>query len=575
MIVKTILRRPYTESVALTNSGLDPVLSRIYAARHVSNPAELDCSLKNLLPPTGLSGIDAAADLLVDAVHANARVVVVGDFDADGATSSALAVLALRAMGLNEVSYLVPNRFEFGYGLSPEIVEVAAAAHPDIIITVDNGIASFDGVDAAAAQGISVLITDHHLAAEHLPAADAIVNPNQPGDRFASKALAGVGVVFYVLSALRSRLRALGWFHEQGIAEPNMGDFLDLVALGTVADLVPLDHNNRILVAQGLSRINAGRCRPGIRALFDVAKRQTQHIVAADLGFTIGPRLNAAGRLDDMSVGIECLLADDEQEAYRLAQQLNELNLERRRLEGDMRRDAIAAVEQLQLKPADLPAGLCLYDSNWHQGIVGLVASRIREMTERPVVALAPGSDDQLKGSARSIDSVHIRDVLQNIATREPGLISKFGGHAMAAGLTLSARHLSRFEAAFADEVASWLNGMTLTPSIHSDGELESISLPLAEQLRQGGPWGQGFPEPIFDGEFAVIEQRMVGDAHLKLKLQDNRGNDPLDAIMFRYFDQPGATPAFTRVRAAYRVDINDYRGRRSPQLIIEYLEEC
>ena len=575
MTIKTIIRRPYTESAALANFGLDPVLNRIYSARHVSNPVELDCSLKYLLPPTGLSGIDAAAELLADAVQADARVVIVGDFDADGATSSALAVLALRAMGLNEVSYLVPNRFEFGYGLSPEIVEVAAAVHPDIIITVDNGIASFDGVDAAAAQGISVLITDHHLAAEQLPAADAIVNPNQPGDRFASKALAGVGVVFYVLSALRSRLRALGWFHEQGIAEPNMGDFLDLVALGTVADLVPLDRNNRILVAQGLARINAGRCRPGIRALLNVAKRDAQYIVAADMGFTIGPRLNAAGRLDDMSVGIECLLADDEHEAYRLAEQLNELNLERRRIEGEMRRDAIVAVEQLQLQPANLPAGLCLYDSTWHQGIVGLVASRIREMTERPVVALAPGSDGQLKGSARSIDNVHIRDVLQNIVTREPGLIDKFGGHAMAAGLTVSARDLRQFEVAFDDEVTRWLNGTTPTPSIHSDGELESISVPLAEKLREGGPWGQGFPEPIFDGEFDVTEQRMVGEIHLKLKLQDDNGNEPLDAIMFRYSDQPGAMPAFARVRAAYRVDVNDYRGRRSPQLIIEYLEAC
>lgn len=556
---------------------LHPVLARVLAARDVRRAEDIDHSLKHLTPPSGLSGLDAAVELLVEAVEADARILFVGDYDADGATSCALGVSALRAMGARQVSYLVPNRMAFGYGLTPEIVEVAAQAEPDLLVTVDNGIASHAGVQAAVERGISVLITDHHLPAATLPPADAIVNPNQPGDRFPAKALAGVGVLFYVLMALRARLRALGWFAAEGIDEPNLADFLDLVAIGTVADVVPLDRVNRILVAQGIARINAGRARPGVTALLDIARRPPGRVVAADLGFAVGPRLNAAGRLEDMSIGIECLLADDEAQARALALELDLLNAQRREIEAGMQEQALAAVAALELaEQGTLPRGVCLYHREWHQGVVGLVASRLRERLDRPVVALADSADDELRGSARSIPGLHIRDVLEAVATAHPGTIERFGGHAMAAGLTLRRDHLERFQAAFEAEVERALGDTDLVADILTDGDLAEIDLGVAELLRSAVPWGAGFPEPIFDGTFQVLEQRALDGGHLKLRLRAVDGAAaPLEAIAFRVLGDGPAPPPLERIRAAYRLDVNDYRGRRTPQLVIDYMEAC
>jgi single-stranded-DNA-specific exonuclease len=552
-----------------------PVLQRVYRARGLTGSAELRFDLGSLPPPSALGGIDKAVDLLAAALDAGSRILVVADFDADGATSCALAVRALRALGAAHVDYVVPDRFRFGYGLTPEIVEVARERRPDLLITVDNGISSIEGVDAARRAGIAVLVTDHHLPGERLPDADAIVNPNVPGDPFPSRHLAGVGVIFYVVTALRARLREDGWFGP-GRPEPNLAELLDLVALGTVADVVPLDRLNRTLVSQGLGRINAGRAHPGVAALLEAGGRSPGRVVASDLGFAAGPRLNAAGRLEHMSLGIECLLTDDPGEARRMASRLDALNRERREIEEQMRSQAFDALEHLVLPGGDrLPAALCLYDESWHQGVIGILAGRVREAVHRPVIAFAPGGARTVKGSARSIPGLHVRDALDAVATRHPELLERFGGHAMAAGLTIPLDALDRFRAAFTEEVAARLDAHALENVILSDGELapEDICLELAEAIRQGGPWGQSFPEPVFDGEFEVVQQRVVGERHLKLVLAADAARHAIDAIAFTMAD---ALPDGTaRVRAAYRLDVNDYMGKRSAQLIIEHIEAC
>ncbi|HCU54221.1 MAG TPA: single-stranded-DNA-specific exonuclease RecJ [Gammaproteobacteria bacterium] len=553
--------------------NLHPVLARVYAARHVASSAELEHTLELLQPPGLLKGMEAAVDLLARAIRNGLRLLIVADFDADGATSCALALRALRAMGAREVQFVVPNRFEYGYGLTPEIVAVAAQYQPDVLITVDNGISSIEGVQAAKALGMQVLITDHHLPAAELPLADAIVNPNQPGDDFPSKHLAGVGVIFYVMLALRSRLRSDGWFDERSVTEPNLARLLDLVALGTVADVVPLDHNNRILVAQGLKRINQGQACPGILALLKAAGRKPGRLAAADLGFVVAPRLNAAGRLTDMSLGIECLLTDSESRAQEIALELDRLNRDRRAIESEMQNQALAIVQELHLGEHGLPAGVCLFDPAWHQGVIGILAARIRERVHRPVIAFAPATEFEIKGSARSVPGLHIRDVLDAVAARHPGLVSKFGGHAMAAGLSLPQTHFDGFQKAFAEEVARHLDEEDLHGEIHSDGTLaaDDLTLNLAQQLRAAGPWGQGFPEPMFDGEFEVVNQRVVAEKHLKLYLRAAPGADPIEAIAFRALES-ATLPAWSRVRAAYRLDVNEYQGQRTVQLMVEYL---
>ncbi len=568
-----IQRRDIRKSNELV--GVPGILSRILNSRGITNTRQIDYALKNLLPPQNLSNIDAAVELLSEAVSANAGIVIVGDFDADGATSCALAVSCLTAFGASNVSYLVPNRFEYGYGLSPEIVGVAAMRQPDVIITVDNGISSIDGVHAAQQLGMSVVITDHHLPGEELPTADAIVNPNLPRDKFASKALAGVGVIFYVMLALRTKLRQQNWFEQEGLSEPNMTQFLDLVALGTVADVVSLDQNNRLLVQQGLQNIRQGKARAGILALLAVANRNPQNIVASDLGFAVGPRLNAAGRLDDMSIGIECLLADSEEQAMTLARQLDDLNKQRREVEQSMQQDALAIVEQLSLDISTQPDVYVLYDESWHQGVVGLVASRIKERTNRPVFALAPDdTNTQLKGSGRSVEGVHIRDVLARVDALHPGLIPKFGGHAMAAGLSIDKANLQKFKLALTTVVKEMTSNHSWERVLLSDGQLSDLEFDLsfAEQIKQITPWGQAFPEPLFDGHFEVVDARIVGETHAKLKLRPIEGQQVLDAICFGYLDQHAELPK-GQIRVAYQLDVNEFRERKSLQLMIKHIE--
>jgi single-stranded-DNA-specific exonuclease len=567
-----IIRRPPTTGADELPSGLPSVLRDIYRARDVRSSRDLDHSLACLLPPDTLSGMDGATKLLHEALASGQRMLVVADYDADGATSCAVAVRALKLLGAADVRYIVPDRFRFGYGLTPEIVDLASEQKPDVLITVDNGISSIDGVRAARQKGWRVVVTDHHLPGEDLPEADAIVNPNQPGDPFASKALAGVGVIFYVMLALRTRLREAGWFAERGIPEPNLASLLDLVALGTVADLVPLDRNNRILVAQGLARINGGSACAGIDALIRVSGAPAGRLAASDLAFRIAPRLNAAGRLEDMSMGIECLLSDSPSTAMDLAIQLDRLNRERREIQQAMQEQAQQAVASLHLDQEVLPVGLCLYDERWHQGVVGLVASRIKEQFHRPVIAFAPGENSELKGSARSVPGLHIRDALDAIAARHPDLLRRFGGHAMAAGLTLDMGRLEDFRHAFEQELQRQLGEEDLQPRILSDGELQAseFRLDLAEELRNAGPWGQAFPEPMFDGIFEVVDQRVVGERHLKMRLRQAEG-PVVDAIAFNLV-QDSVTPNWRQVRAAYRLDVNEYRGTRRLQLLLEYV---
>lgn len=566
-----IVRRESTAIPEAFPDNLHPLLARILAGRGVSTAEELSHGLDRLIPFHALKGINEAVALLALALEQQWRLLVVGDFDADGATSTAVAVKALKLLGAGSVDFLVPNRFEYGYGLTPEIVAVAAERFPDLIITVDNGIASIQGVEAAHFRGIKVLVTDHHLPGTTLPQAEAIINPNQSGDAFASKNLAGVGVIFYTMLALRAHLRQSGWFTEQGLVEPNLASLLDLVALGTVADVVPLDHNNRILVAQGLARIRAGQASPGLRALCDVARRNPAKLMASDLGFALGPRLNAAGRMDDMSIGINCLLSDGEGEARRLAIELERLNQERRTVEGEMREEALAEVQRLHLDESALPFGLCLYNPDWHQGVIGILASRIKERFHRPVIVFTDAGDGVIKGSARSVPGLHIRDALDAVASAHPALLDKFGGHAMAAGLSLGAANLEQFREAFDSEVRRHLSEDDLQGILVSDGELsaQDMELELAEMLRQAEPWGQGFPEPLFDGAFEVVRQRVVGENHLKLMLRFEGEERVVDAIAF-HVDSELLKLSMQRVEIAYRVDVNEWQGKRTVQLMVE-----
>ncbi len=574
---KAIVRRPLPQTDPLDSTDLPDILRRIFRARGITREELIDHSLKRLQSVDQLHQVDLAARYLADAVMEGQRILIVGDFDADGATSTAVGILGLQAMGAAQVDFLVPNRFDYGYGLSPEIVEVAKGMAPDVLVTVDNGVSSVEGVAAARQAGMRVIVTDHHLPGAEIPEADAIVNPNAPGCVFPSKNLAGVGVIFYVLTAVRRELRARNWFAMRRIAEPNLADFLDIVALGTVADVVPLDHNNRILVQQGLMRIRAGRTRPGIQALIDVTNRRRQSLVAADLGFAIAPRLNAAGRLEDMSIGIECLLTDSPHLARDLALQLDEFNQSRKLIESEMQEQAMLALNSLHLRDGgDLPWGICLFDENWHQGVIGILASRIKERLHRPVITFAPSDEQLIKGSARSIPGLHMRDALDMVAKRYPGVLVKFGGHAMAAGMTVARERFTEFARAFDETVRTLLNEEDLNASIVTDGPLraEEFNLETAQLIREAAPWGQHFPEPLFDGEFELIEQRLVGSRHLKMVLREPGSGQYLDGIAFNV-DTRQWPRETRRVRLAYKLDINLYRGRQSLQLLVDYLEAC
>ena len=573
--VRKIHRRNHKIPDALQNASLHPVLKRIYANRQVNSLAQVDYSLDRLINYRELKGIDAAANILADAIIRCEKILVVGDYDADGATSTALVVRALGGFGSERVDYLVPNRFEYGYGLTPEIVAVAADCAPDVLITVDNGISSIEGVNAAHELGIKVVVTDHHLPGAELPAADAIVNPNQPGCGFGSKSIAGVGVAFYLMLAVRAALRDRAWFDDTR-AEPNMAELLDLVALGTVADVVPLDDNNRILVEQGIRRIRAGKTRVGIRALFDAAGKDIRACTSTDLGFFIGPRLNAAGRLEDMAAGVECLITDNAGVAGTIATELNNLNTRRKQIEQGMLGQALEEMEVLlqSLEGAQLHAGLCLYNPHWHQGVIGLLASRIKDRFHRPVVAFANANDDagssELKGSARSIRGLHIRDVLDSIATRHPGLILKFGGHAMAAGLSIERDRFEAFRQAFEQEVDSLLSADALEEVVETDGSIgpEQMSLETAELIESAGPWGQQFPEPVFDNCFRIVDWKIVGEKHLKMQLLHDEGDKTIDAIAFNTLVDD--LPSLQKIHVAYRMNVNEFRNNRNLQLIVD-----
>ena len=557
------------------SSELDPLLQRIYQSRGINNQLALDRQLSCLPAPSLLSGMTEAVERLITALQQDQQIVIVGDFDADGATSSALMMLALRAMGFQRLEFLVPNRFDYGYGLTPEIVDLATQYKPQLIVTVDNGISSIEGVAHAADLNIDVIVTDHHLPGKTLPEAWAIINPNQPGCVFPSKNLAGVGVAFYLLSGLRKTLRDIGWFTDNGMEEPNMAAWLDLVALGTVADVVPLDQVNRALVHQGLMRIRSGRCRPGIQALLRIAGKNPKRLVATDLGFAIGPRLNAAGRLDDISLGIQCLLTDDLNEAMQTAESLDQLNKDRRSIEQSMQQEAMMELDKLTLDSERLPSALCLFRPDWHQGVVGLVASRLKEKHHRPVVAFARADDGSLKGSSRSIPGLHIRDAMDAVATQNPGLISKFGGHAMAAGLTLEEKNLALFVEAFQAHVEKVLNPEDLNAKIITDGNLlsDQISMYTAENLREAGPWGQQFPEPCFEGIFLINQQRVVGENHLKLVLSHPSAPKlSIDAIYFNMDVEQWPNNEIQQARCVYRLDINEFRGQQKLQLLVQYM---
>ncbi|MTD28289.1 single-stranded-DNA-specific exonuclease RecJ [Erwinia sorbitola] len=566
---KTELRRREATDTDALPADLHPLLRRLYARRGIRQASELERGAKNLHPFQSLSGIQAAVEILQRALANNLCIMIVGDFDADGATSTALTVLALRSMGGQNVKYLVPNRFDDGYGLSPEVVEQAAARGAQLIVTVDNGISSHTGVALAHEKGIPVVVTDHHLPGETLPDADAIVNPNLNDCTFPSKSLAGVGVAFYLMLALRSQLRNCGV-----TTLPNLAELLDLVALGTVADVVPLDANNRILVWQGLSRIRAGKCRPGIRALLEIANRDARQLAASDLGFALGPRLNAAGRLDDMSVGVALLLSEDLGQARMLASELDALNQTRKEIEQGMQSEALALCDRLEASSEALPLGIAMYHPEWHQGVVGILASRLKERFHRPVIAFAPAGDGTLKGSGRSIAGLHMRDALERLDTLNPGLIIKFGGHAMAAGLSLEEANFDRFRQCFADLVGDWLDAESLQGVVWSDGELmaQELTLPTAELLREAGPWGQAFPEPTFDGKFRLLQQKLVGERHLKVMIEPLGGGPLLDGIAFNIDTALWPDPSVKQVELAYKLDVNEFRGNRNVQLIIDHL---
>ncbi len=569
---KIIRQRSLVNSRHTLPTSLHPILARVYLARGVRCADDLNYALKKLPPPWSLGGIDIMAQRLAEAIEQGRRILIVGDYDADGATACALAVSGLRALGAMQVDFIVPDRFRHGYGLSPGLVEAALSFSPDVLVTVDNGITSLSGVAAAKAAGIEVLITDHHLPGPDLPPADAIVNPNMVGDAFPSKALAGVGVMFYVLSALRAELRERGWFGKTGLMVPNLGALLDLVALGTVADVVPLDSVNRILVHHGLERIRSGRARPGIRALVEVSGRNPRDLTAADLGFALGPRLNAAGRLEDMSLGIRCLLAEDGDQARIHALRLDALNRQRREIEAQMQAEALRYLDSEDWK-GSAAAGVCLFEPGWHEGVIGILASRIKDRLGKPVIAFAESEGGILKGSARSISGVHVRDVLSAIDACRPGLIERYGGHAMAAGLTLRRRDYETFAMLFSQKVAEALGDLDNDDVISTDGTLSAgdFSLQLAESLRLGGPWGQGFPEPVFHGDFPVITSRIVGERHLKMTLRSPAGF-PLEAIAFS-LDDPANWLSCSQMRLAFQLDVNEWRERRSVQLKVDYME--
>lgn len=569
---KIQLRRREADETTELPADLPPLLRRLYASRGVRTANDLERGLKGMLHWQTLTGVEKAVEMLHDAFEKNLRIMVVGDFDADGATSTALSVLSLRAMGCNTVEYLVPNRFEDGYGLSPEVVDQAHARGAQMIMTVDNGISSHAGVDHAHALGIRVLVTDHHLPGEILPNADAIVNPNLADCPFPSKSLAGVGVAFYLMLVLCNHLKSKGWFDARGIALPKIVEYLDLVALGTVADVVPLDANNRILTWQGLSRIRAGVCRPGIKALLEIANREPAKLVASDLGFALGPRLNAAGRLDDMSVGVALLLCDNIGEARVLANELDALNQTRKEIEQGMQAEALTLCEKLERSSDTLPGGLAMYHPEWHQGVVGILASRIKERFHRPVIAFAPAGDGTLKGSGRSIQGLHMRDALERLDTLHPGMILKFGGHAMAAGLSLEEAQFERFQQRFGELVTEWLDPALLQGEVVSDGPLSAaeMTMEVAQMLRDAGPWGQMFPEPLFDGRFRLLQQRLVGERHLKVMVEPVGGGPLLDGIAFNVDTSCWPDNGVREVQLAYKLDINEFRGNRSLQIIID-----
>ncbi len=574
--IEPTLRRRVAKATALPES-LDPLLRQIYANRGITSETQLERSLKGLLHYQDLNGIDVAISLLVEALKLQSRIVIVGDFDADGATSTALAIKALRQMGFQQVSYHIPNRFDDGYGLSPQVVHDVAKKGVDLIITVDNGISSFECVDVAHEYGIRVLVTDHHLPGHSLPQADAIINPNLADCAFLSKSLAGVGVTFYLMTALRAELEKQGWFTAQGLARPNMADYLDLVALGTVADVVPLDENNRIFVYEGLRRIRAGRCCAGIKALTEVSRKTLSQLVSSDLGFALGPRLNAAGRLDDMSVGVALLLTNDIGVAREIANELDGLNQTRREIEAGMQEEASTIFRQFITTQDDLPNGLAIYHPQWHQGVVGILASRIKEKLHRPVIAFAPSGDGLLKGSGRSIHGVHLRDALERLNTLNPGLMVKFGGHAMAAGLSLEEDKFPLFQRHFSALMAELVSAEQLQGVILTDGELSDsqLSLPIAEMLREAGPWGQAFPEPLFDGKFTLLQQRIVGSKHLKMMLQPINSHVMIDAIAFNVDVNIWPDNSIKTVELAYRLDVNEFRGQRNAQLLVEHIWPC
>lgn len=574
---RKVCQRQQPETLPDFLSDLPPILARVYSTRNIQSASELDNSLKGLLPYQSIKGMDEAVNLLVEILQSNSAIMIIGDFDADGATSTAVAVRALRLLGHNNVRYLVPNRFEFGYGLTPEIVDVAQQHKPDLIITVDNGIASIDGVARAKQYGIKVLVTDHHLPADELPEADAIVNPNQLGDKFECKATAGVGVIFYTMMALRAALRDKEWFTDTR-PEPNLAELLDLVALGTVADVVPLEHNNRIFVAQGIARIRAGKVSAGLKALIKVAGRNFQSLKASDMGFSIAPRINAAGRLEDMSIGIECLLCDDEVRALALATELDSLNHARREIENDMKQQAFQILDGMLNNDVqadeNIPAALCLFQEEWHEGVIGILASRIKEHFHRPVIAFATAKEGLVKGSARSIPGLHLRDVLDEVSKKHAHLIEKFGGHAMAAGLTIQQSNLKEFEIAFIKQVKEHLTEEKLQNILLTDGRLNKneLNINMAELIQNAGPWGQHFPEPVFDGRFDIVNKRIVGEKHLKMVLRYPDSNHTIDAIAFNVTDEHWPVES-SSVNAVYRLDINEYMGNRTAQLLVENIE--
>ena len=561
------LAHPYLEA------DIPDLLKRIYAGRGIQSLDELNFNLASLIPFNQLNNTDKAANRLFTALKQQQRITIVGDFDADGATSTALAIKALQAFGFQFIDYLVPSRFKDGYGLSQGVVEIAYQQQkPDLIITVDNGISSIEGVELANQYKIDVLVTDHHLAGQQLPEACVIVNPNMPNDPFPSKALAGVGVIFYIMLALRALLREQNWFINR--PEPNMAELLDLVALGTVADVVSLDQNNRILVSQGMRRIKAGVCCAGITALLEVAGRNPANLATSDLGFAVAPRLNAAGRLESMSLGIDCLLETDPNSAREYALQLQDLNKERQEIEQQMRQEAIKYIEYLEInQQKELPLGLCLYSRDWHQGVIGIVASRIKDRHHRPVVAFATGDKDQIKGSCRSIQGVHIRDVLERIANQNPNLIIKFGGHAMAAGLTLLEKNYAEFEKQFDKVVRDYIDPAALEAKLITDGHLQpaEMTIQMATLLRDAAPWGQHFPAPLFEGCFKVIKQHILASKHIKLVLKPLDYDLWIDAIAFNQAED--LSNNLDQIRIVYKMDINEFRGNIKLQLIVDYIE--